>query len=98
MKITVNRQLKAGIYYVGFKVGDFTDEERQKMERFGVPLIDLMYGMPGTHQKYPQGITAISETTNPGFSSEEQAKSYEGGVLAQVREKMASLRAKKDDF
>lgn len=51
MKVTVNRQLTAGIYYVSFKVGEFSPDEVAKMQSFGVPNIPIKDGLPPPQQK-----------------------------------------------
>lgn len=97
MKVTVNRQLKSGLYEVAFKVGDFTPEELQKMAAFGVPKIDMVYGSNPV-QAIKLTLTQIRQEFNAGFPSEQAARNYETNVLEQIRAAMEFLREQKDDF
>jgi len=98
MKITVNRKLESGTYFVSFKVGDFTPDELQKMQSFGVPNVKMKAGLPYQRTLHASPLTAISEGIRAGFKSEEEAKAYENEVLNQIREAMKSLRESQDDF
>jgi hypothetical protein len=97
MRVTVIRALRGGVYYVGFKVGEFTAEEREKMERFGVPGIAIRAGGPPALPT-TAALTQLTPNLTGGFANEAEAKDYEGRVLSQVRKKMESLRERKDDF
>jgi hypothetical protein len=46
MKVVVDKQLRGGIYYVRLIVGEFTDDERQRFEKFGVPILGILTGTP----------------------------------------------------
>ena len=98
MKVTVNRELRGGLYYVSFKVSDFAPEEVQKMQSFGVPLIKITTGGPGSYQKVPIRLTQIDDKYKGGFASEVEAKKNEEEVMLQIREAMAFLRERRDDF
>jgi hypothetical protein len=98
MRITVNRALRGGVYYVGFRVGEFTDEEREKMERFGVPTIAMFVGGPASRVQTLVALNQVIPNRPAGFATEAEAKAYEGRVLNDVRKMMESLRERKDDF
>jgi len=99
MKVVVSRQLTSGQYIVRFGVSDFTAEEITKMNSFGVPQIQLRQNVAGVGVKqvsFP--LTQINMNLMASFSAEEQARQYEEGILTQIRNAMASLRDRKDDF
>jgi hypothetical protein len=100
MKATVYRQLSGGLYYVSFKVGDFTDDDRKKMESFGIPLLKIKSYSPQHKQNIPinQPLTNIAESLKGAFTSEDEAKKYEVEVMRQIREAATSLRERKDAF
>lgn len=87
MKVTVIRNLSSGVYFVGFRVGEFTEEERIKMQKFGIPAISVYFGSPGSRSATKQPLTQLSDQQLPlaGFSAEEEAKKYEATVLDQIR-------------
>ncbi len=98
MKITVNRELKGGVFYVSFRIGDFTPDELQKMQSFGVPSVPIKAGVGPKAIPYILGVNQVSEKFKAGFSTEEEAKQYEDGVLSRVREEMKQLRERTDNF
>jgi len=97
MKVKVNRLLSAGRYYVNFEVGDFTPDELSKMSSFGVPSITLRL-QPNSVVTVGVPLNQISKGYNAAFGSEQEAKEYEDGVLAQIRTQMQQLRENNDDF
>jgi len=98
MKVTVNRSLKGGVYYVSFKVGEFTPEERERMEKFGVPGLTVLNGPPTNRAQGVAYLNSMNPSNAAGFGTEIEAKGYETKILDQMRKMMASLRDKKDDF
>jgi len=98
MKITVNRSLTSGVYWVSFKVSEFSQHELLQMERFGIPYVNLKNGT-GPHQATARvRLNQVNEQSKAGFSAEDDARTYEDYVLGQIREGMNSIRDKKDDF
>jgi len=98
MKGIVNRSLQAGIYNVYFNFSDFTPEELEKMQAFGVPSILIQWGRPGARSSVRLPLNQIGPSFVAGFQAEEEAKEYELSVLSQVRVAMETLRQQKDNF
>ncbi|HEY4934881.1 MAG TPA: hypothetical protein VII23_25205 [Terriglobales bacterium] len=98
MKVIVNRQLSGGLYYVSFKVGDWTPEELSQMQSFGVPNIPLRMGPPLAATVMTIPMTRITDKYQAGFKSEPEAKAYEESTLGLLRVAVASLREKTDKF
>lgn len=99
MKVKVNRMLSDGMYHVNFEVSDFTAEEIAKMASFGVPHIQLRWWLSGggmTIGKIP--LTKITSRLSASFDSEQAAKSYENGVLLEIRNAVLQLRQSEDQF
>src|SRR5712671_362601 len=100
MKVTVIRSLTSGVYYIGFRVGDFTEEERLQMKRFGIPQIGIYFGGPTSRASAKQPLTQLSnqQVAPAGFVTEEEAKKYEAVVVDQIRKAAALLKEQKDNF
>jgi|ERR1039457_3586659 hypothetical protein len=98
MKITVNRRLNGGIYWVGFKVGELTQEEVHKMQSFGIPTVPLTTGVPPQQTAAAIAINKVTENFQAGFRTEQEAKAYEDKILSHVRKVMKDLREKQDGF
>ena len=98
MKIKVHRQLSGGLYHVGFTVSDFTPEEVAKMGSFGTPLIRILHGPPNGRKAFKVVVTQIGTNYKPSFDTEQEAKTYEAEVVAEIREAMKAIRERKDDF
>jgi hypothetical protein len=99
MKVTVNRQLRGGAFFVSFTVSDFTPAELEKMQSFGVPGISILYrGAAGGRLSASVGINQINEKIVAEFATEDEARKYEEAVLHQMREVMKRLREVRDDF
>jgi hypothetical protein len=99
MKVRVNRQLSAGVFHVNFEVSDFTAEELKKMGSFGVPPINLQWRTSGGNRA--SGVIPLNQINNgldAIFNTEADAKKYEEGVLAQIRDVMTRLRESQDKF
>jgi hypothetical protein len=98
MKATVTRTLQNGVYLVSFTFSDFTQEELAKMRSFGVPVVQIRTGPPGSHGVNNLPITAINTNFVAGFSAEQEAKNYETSVLAQAKSGIEAIRQRKDEF
>ncbi|SRR6266404_1419562 len=97
MKVNVERQLNAGTYFVAFRVADFSAEEIQRMQSFGVPTVAMFHGI-NPRQALRLGLNQINEKWKAGFVSESEAREYETRVLKDIRDAIQSLRDKKDEF
>jgi len=100
MKVKVNRRLTGGFYHISFNVSDFTSEEIQKMESFGVPNINIKFGGgPNmTIQARAHPLNQINGSFDAAFPTEEDAKKYEEGVVEQIRSAVQRLRERQDKF
>ena len=100
MKLTVNRRLSEGYYYVSFDATDFTPEELQKMDRFGIPQVPLKSG-GGPGKGISSIVVPLNQLTgryNAGFRTEDEAKKYEELVIKQIRDSVQRLREAEDKF
>jgi hypothetical protein len=99
MKVSVNRQLRGGEYFVSFKVGDFTPDELARMESFGVPGVLLTFIIAsGQRVDRPIAINKISQNYLASFPTEEEARQYELRVLNDLRQAIAVIRQLKDGY
>jgi hypothetical protein len=98
MKITVQRKLLGGLYIVGIRVSEFSDEDRQKMATFGVPHVNVRWGPPNDQSQGVALLTKLDDTYTAGFVSEREARQYEEKVLADIRAAIESLKKKNDEF
>ena len=87
------------MYWVEFTATDFTVEEVKKMQSFGVPQIDILFG-PNPNQRQPVKVqlTQLSPSYKVNFPNELDAKGYVDRVVTQVRAAMETLRSHKDDY
>jgi hypothetical protein len=84
---------------VTFIVSDFTSEELDKMQKFGIPVITMMRtNLARGRQTFQTAITQINATLVASFPTEEEAKRYEEEVINQIRTSMAAVRQRNDDF
>jgi len=99
MKVTVNRELKNGLYSVRFAVSDFTPDELQKMQSFGIPVIQVKLNVAPAGVRNAQiGITQFNANIVASFALEDEANKYQEEIVQQLRNAMAALRGRKDDF
>jgi hypothetical protein len=98
MKVKVNRALLYGLYHVNFEVGNFSVEEVTKMEKFGVPMISMVWNTSGGSSAGKIPLNKISPGLDAVFATEEQAIGYEQTVMNQIKAAVEALRAKKDEY
>lgn len=98
MKVKVNRVLSSGLYHVNFEVGEFTPDELNKMERFGIPAISMQWERAGNRVSGSVSINQINKSRDAIFSTEVEAKKYEEAVLSEMREAMRRVRESQDKF
>jgi len=98
MKVKVNRELLAGVYHVNFEVSSFTVDEVTKMQKFGVPTINMKWSSPQGPKTGPIPINSITSRYDAVFSLEKQATDYQGDVLSQIKTAIEQLRLKKDEY
>jgi hypothetical protein len=98
MKVIVHRQLAGGQYIVRLAVSDFTPEEVAKMNSFGIPTIQMRNQGGGMNKLLGVPLTQVNPNVVATFLTEQLANEYQEEVLNQIRQAMASLRGRKDDF
>jgi len=92
MKARVTKTLTGGMYQISFAFSDFTQEELAKMRSFGVPVLQLRTGFPGSQSVINVPINQINANIVAGFVNEYEANNYETTVLTQAKTAMDEQR------
>jgi hypothetical protein len=99
MKVVVKRDLTGGWYRISFTITDFSEDERDRFTRFGVPTAKLTLGQQTVNmQQLDMPVTGIRPEHAAVFSTAEAARNYEQSVLREIQVKMAALKQLTDDF
>lgn len=98
MKVKVNRQLGSGQYSVSFDVGEFTPEEIEKMNKFGVPTINVKFMSQGSQKNGRIALTQLTSNLVAIFSDEADAVEYQSALLTSIKQAIDSVRMREDNF
>jgi hypothetical protein len=99
MKVIVKRELTGGQYRISFTVTEFTEDDRERFSKFGVPVVTMTLGQQGgPMQRIAMPVTAIRPEHMTVFTDPQSARGYELSVLQEIQTKMAALKELTDDF
>jgi len=91
MRLKIKKQLRGGEYFVSFENMDFNREETEKIEKFGMPIVDFStYGL-GAHK-----LNQISLLIK--CPSAEEAEEKIGSIKQSIKDKLTELLAQVDNF
>ncbi len=88
MQLKIKKYLKGGEHFISFQSMDFTPEERKKLRKFGVPLLDLKaYGL-GVHRLDQINLRLKTQTA-------EEAEQLESGIKQYIKDELIRLLAQR---
>jgi len=91
MRLKVKKQLKGGEYFVSFENVDFSPEENEKIEKFGMPTVDFSSNGLGTHKLDQIDISLKCQ-------SAEEAEQMINQIKQTIKDKLTELLAQVDTF
>lgn len=91
MRLKIQKSLSRGEYFVSFQNAGFTDEESEKINKFGPPEID--FSSDGLGEQNVENLDISLK-----FDTQERAEETMARVQNLIREKMDELRGKMDTF
>lgn len=91
MRLKIQKSLSRGEYFVSFQTAGFSDEESEKINKFGPPEID--FSMDGLGEQNVENLDISLK-----FDTQEKAEETATRVQNLIRERMDELRGKMDTF
>jgi hypothetical protein len=91
VRIKIQKSLSRGEYFVSFQTAGFSEEETEKINKFGSPNID--FSSDGLGEQNVEGLDISLK-----FDTQEQAEETMARIQNLIREKMDELRGKVDTF
>ena len=91
MRLKVKKLLRGGEYFVSFENVDFTQEETERIEKFGMPNVDFSQDGLGARKLNEIDLSLKGQ-------SEEDAEQLIDSIRQNVRDKLSELMAKVDNF
>lgn len=91
MRLKIQKSLSRGEYFVSFQTAGFSDEENEKINKFGAPRVD--FSSDGLGEQNVENLEVSLK-----FDNQENAEETMTRVQGIIREKMEELRAKVDNF
>jgi hypothetical protein len=91
VRIKIQKSLSRGEYFVSFQTAGFSEEETEKINKFGSPNID--FSSDGLGEQNMEGLDISLK-----FDTQEQAEETVARIQNLIREKMDELRGKVDTF
>lgn len=91
MRLKIQKSLSRGEYFVSFQTAGFSDEENEKINKFGAPQVD--FSSDGLGEQNVENLDVSLK-----FDTQENAEETMARVQSIIREKMEELRAKVDNF
>lgn len=91
MRLKIQKSLSRGEYFISFQTAGFSDEETEKINKFGPPKVDFSSDGLGEQNVENMDISLR-------FDTQERAEETVARVQNLIREKMDELRGKMDTF
>jgi hypothetical protein len=91
VRLKIQKSLSRGEYFVSFQTAGFSDEENEKINKFGAPQVD--FSSDGLGEQNVENLDVSLK-----FDNQENAEETMARVQGIIREKMEELRAKVDNF
>ena len=91
MRLKVKKLLRGGEYFVSFENVDFTAEETERVEKFGMPNVDFSQDGLGARKLNEIDLSLKGQ-------SEEDAEQLVNSIRQNIRDKLSELMAKVDNF
>ena len=91
MRLKVKKLLRGGEYFVSFENVDFTSEETERIEKFGMPNVDFSQDGLGARKLNEIDLSLKGQ-------SEEDAEQLVNSIRQNIRDKLSELMAKVDNF
>ena len=91
MRLKVKKLLRGGEYFVSFENVDFTVEETERIEKFGMPNVDFSQDGLGARKLNEIDLSLKGQ-------SEEDAEQLISSIRQNIRDAVAELTAKVDNF
>jgi len=91
MRLKVKKLLRGGEYFVSFENVDFTAEETERIEKFGMPAVDFSQDGLGARKLNEIDLSLKGQ-------SEEDAEELINSIRQNIRDKLSELMAKVDNF
>ena len=91
MRLKVKKLLRGGEYFVSFENVDFTQEETERIEKFGMPNVDFSQDGLGARKLNEIDLSLKGQ-------SEEDAEQLIDSIRQNIRDKLSELMAKVDNF
>ncbi len=98
MKLHINKIITVGKFYVNISVTDFSVEEKQRMDKFGVPSINIKPLYVYSNNKYMESIPLNQFDHRFPFNTEFAANGFAGVMKARIEEAVAILKSREDKF
>jgi len=91
MRLKVKKLLRGGEYFVSFENVDFNSDETEKIEKFGMPIVDFSSDGLGTHKLNEIDVSVKCQ-------SADEAEQMIGNIKQSVKDKLTELLAQVDSF
>jgi hypothetical protein len=91
VRLKIQKSLSRGEYFVSFQTAGFSEEETEKINKFGPPKVDFSSDGLGE-----QSVETLDVSLK--FDTQERAEESMARVQNLIREKMDELRGKVDTF
>jgi hypothetical protein len=91
MRIKIKRSLEGGEYFVTFETVDFSEEESERIRKFGMPEVDLSMDGWGAKRLGDINITLKCESLD-------KAEDTISRLKGRIREGLSELMSKVDTF
>ncbi len=98
MKLYINKTISAGKFYISIYITDFGAEENKKMDKFGVPSINVKPSSVYFNNKYTELIPLNGLNHSFLFNTELAANGFAATMRRRIEEAVAILKSREDKF
>jgi DNA primase catalytic subunit len=99
MKLSINQEIRGGRYYVQISVLELSDDERERILKFGAPMISIEPQVVLSPERKRLTALPLHQIDRAFvFLDEESAKNFSILIKERVKEAIHNLKSIKDDF
>ncbi len=98
MKVVIEKNLKAGSYLVNVEITEYSEDEIDRVKRFGAPSISIAPETIYYNGRARSVIPVTSLNTSFQFSDEQSAEDFIKLLKSRIKSAVDELKGKTDNF
>lgn len=98
MRLVIEKKLNSGKYNVSISVSDYTEDEIDRLSKYGSPFISIEPRSAYFNRQYTNAIPITDLNMTFTFEEEQQATNFSDNIKQRISKAISQLKARTDKF